>query len=277
MKYYRKHPILNENLEVDNPVGLKFYPWAFGLNQLRRKYYSLVDATLIYASHGYEIQESFGISREKIFLTHNSPDTDVIAQTRTRLEEQGPEPVNPRRILHLGRLVKWKRVDLLIEAMATLYASYEDIELHIIGAGPEEQRLKKLASQKVPEHSIKFLGSIYDPEALAAEIMTSSIYVLAGMGGLSINEAMAYGKAVICSKCDGTEKDLVIDGENGFFFREGDAMDLASKIELLLNDPETCKLMGARARSLIEEKINLETVTQGFMNCFDYLMQSKDK
>lgn len=276
MKYYRKHPVLNENLEVDNPVGLKFYPWAFGLNQMRRKYYKLVDATLIYASHGYEIQESFGISREKIFLTHNSPDTDVIALTRRRLEEQGPGPVNPKRILHLGRLVKWKRVDLLIEAVAKLYTKHEDIELHIIGAGPEEQNLKKLARLKAPEHSIKFLGSIYDPESLATEIMTSSIYVLAGMGGLSINEAMAYGKAVICSKCDGTEKDLVTDGENGFFFQEGDAMDLASKIELLLNDPAKCQLMGANALSVIDQKINLETVTQGFMNCFDYLMQGKD-
>jgi glycosyltransferase involved in cell wall biosynthesis len=157
MKYYRKHPVLNENLEVDNPVGLKFYPWAFGLNQMRRKYYSLVDATLIYASHGYEIQESFGISREKIFLTHNSPDTDVIALTRRKLEEQDLGPVNPKRILHLGRLVKWKRVDLLIEAVAKLYTKHEDIELHIIGAGPEEQNLKKLARLKAPEHSIKFL------------------------------------------------------------------------------------------------------------------------
>jgi len=275
MRYYRKHPVLNENLEVDNPVGLKFYPWAFGLNQLRRKYYSLVDATLIYASHGYEIQQSFGISKEKIFLTHNSPDTDVIAQTRRRLEEESPVPVNPGRILHLGRLVKWKRVDLLIEAVAQLYPKHKDIELRIIGAGPEEQSLKKLAREKVPEHSIKFLGSIYDPEALAREIMSSSIYVLAGMGGLSINEAMAYGKPVICSKCDGTEKDLVSDGENGFFFQEGDATDLASKIEFLLNDPAKCQLMGANALSVIEQKINLETVTQGFMNCFDYLMDNK--
>ena len=55
MKYYREHPILNENLEVDNPEGLMFYPWAFGLNQMRKRYYRLVDATMIYASHGFEI------------------------------------------------------------------------------------------------------------------------------------------------------------------------------------------------------------------------------
>jgi glycosyltransferase involved in cell wall biosynthesis len=276
MKYYRKSPVLNENLEVENPVGLKFYPWAFGLNQMRRKYYRLVDVSMIYASHGFDIHESFGLNREKIFLTYNSPDTETIALTRQKLMEQGVEVSNPKRILHLGRLVKWKRVDLLIEAVSQLSAKHESIELYIIGAGPEEENLKQLA-QKAPEGSIKFLGGIYDPEKLAREIMSSAIYVLAGMGGLSINEAMAYGKPVICSKCDGTEKDLVIDGVNGFFFKEGDAPDLASKIEILLNDPARCQAMGEKATAVIEEKINMATVTQRFMNCFEYLMLNKNR
>jgi len=276
MKYYKKAPVLNENLEVDNPVGLKFYPWAIGLNQMRRKYYSMVDATMIYASHGFEIQESFGIKREKIFLTHNSPDTELISSTRSRLKEEGVGTVHPKRILHLGRLVKWKRVDLLIEAVAKLSAKHKDIELHIIGEGPEEKDLKKLAVRLAPEQSIKFLGSIYDPEALAREIMASAIYVLAGMGGLSINETMAYGLPVICSRCDGTERDLVDEGVNGLFFQEGDAVDLASKIELLLNDPERSRQMGENSLALIDQKINLETVAQGFMNCFDHLMQTKN-
>ena len=272
MSYYRKYPVLNENLEVENPVGLKFYPWAIGLNQMRRKYYRLVDATMIYASHGFDIHESFGLSREKIFLTYNSPDTETIALSRQKLLEQGVRASNPKRIFHLGRLVKWKRVDLLIEAVSQLSTKHKSIELYIIGAGPEEAKLKRLAEQNAPEGTIKFLGSIYDPEALAREIMASSIYVLAGMGGLSINEAMAYGKPVICSKCDGSEKDLVINGVNGLYFRDGDADDLASKIELLLNDPAGCQAMGEKSLRLIEEKINLATVTQEFVNCFEYLM-----
>ncbi len=276
MKYYRKHPILNENLEVDNPVGLMFYPWAFGLNQMRKRYYRLVDATMIYASHGFEIQEGFGIDRDNIFLTYNSPDTDKIAKTRNQLKEQGVLVANPKRILHLGRLVKWKRVDLLIEAVSQLSAKHDTIELYIIGAGPEEQNLKRLAELKAPGGRIKFLGSIYDPEDLAKEIIASAIYVLAGMGGLSINEAMAFGKPVICSKCDGTERDLVIDGVNGLYFQEGDAFDLASKIDMLLNDPVKIQAMGENAQPLTDEKINLEIITQRFANCFEHLMQKTE-
>jgi len=57
----------------------------------------------------------------------------------------------------------------------------------------------------------------------------SSVYVLAGMGGLSINDAMAYGLPVICSVCDGTERDLVTHHGNGLFFRENNVVDLSVK------------------------------------------------
>jgi glycosyltransferase involved in cell wall biosynthesis len=101
--------------------------------------------------------------------------------------------------------------------------------------------------------------------------MASSVYVLAGMGGLSINEAMAYGKPVICSRCDGTERDLVKDCENGLYFQEGNAKDLADKIGILLKDPFQGRRMGEHSLSVIEQKINLETVTRRFMDCFTYL------
>lgn len=274
IKYYRNHPILNENLDVESPSGLKFYLWALALNQLRIRYYRLADATMIYASHGFQIHESFGIPREKIFLTYNSPDTTLIAETRQKLKNEGVSTANPKKILHVGRLVKWKRVDLLIEAISQLVDRNGSIELHIIGTGPEEQNLKEMAQIKAAG-AIKFLGGIYNPEQLAREFLSSSIYVLAGMGGLSINEAMAYGKPVICSRCDGTERDLITDGFNGTFFKEGDVADLTSKIELLLNDPVLCRTMGKNSLSIIEDRINLETVTQRFMDCFEYLTHSR--
>jgi len=271
ISHYRKHPVINENLEVDQPGGWKFYPWAVGLNQMRKRIYRMAAATMIYASHGFGIQEGFGVPGEKIFLTHNSPDTTSIEKIRLQLSGEGVSVTNPKRILHLGRLVKWKRVDLLIEAVAQLAVRHGDIELCVIGAGPEEQNLKALARQKLPEGVARFTGGIYDPESLGREIMAAGIYVLAGMGGLSINEAMAYGKPVICSRCDGTERDLVTEGVNGYFFREGDAGDLASKMELLLTDPGKMKEMGDNSLRVISEKINLETVTRRFVDCFESL------
>jgi len=164
---------------------------------------------------------------------------------------------------------------LIIDAVSQLYKTHGNVELSIVGSGPEEENLKRLARLKLPEARIKFHGAIYDSEALAEEIISSAIYVLGGIGGLSINEAMAYGKPVICSRCDGTEKDLISDGNSGFFFKEGDALDLASKIELLLDNPDKSQDMGINALSVIKQKVNLETVSQRYANCFEYLIQAK--
>ena len=100
----------------------------------------------------------------------------------------------------------------------------------------------------------------------------SSVYVLAGMGGLSINDAMGYSLPIICSVCDGTEKDLVTDGVNGYFFKEKNAVDLADKIVSVLSDPEKAKQMGEASYRVIREKINLETVSQRYMDAFNYVM-----
>ena len=44
---------------------------------------------------------------------------------------------------HIGRLVKWKRVDLLIDAFTKVIASHPDAELVVVGDGPELDNLKK--------------------------------------------------------------------------------------------------------------------------------------
>ncbi|MFO7668342.1 MAG: glycosyltransferase family 4 protein [Bacteroidales bacterium] len=227
IKYYRKYTVYNENLEIESP----------------------------------------GISRDRIFLTYNSPDTDKISETRIMLEEKGLALKKPGKILHLGRLVKWKRVDLLIEAISHLYKSHDYIELSIIGSGPEEENLKRMARMKLPEGAVKFHGAIYDSEELAGEIISSAVYVLGGMGGLSINEAMAYGLPVICSRCDGTERDLISDGHNGLFFKEGDADDLASKIETLLRDPDKSQANARPCRYFCRISLLLQTFSQCEFGC----------
>jgi glycosyltransferase involved in cell wall biosynthesis len=273
--YYRKYPVVNENLEVENPRGVMFYPWAVVLDMLRKRYYRLADATMIYSSLGVGIQRSFGIPEKDIFVTYNSPDSSTLLGIRDVLLERGGVEEHAERIIHVGRLVKWKRVDLLIEAVSLLSGSHPGIELVIIGTGPEQARLEALSKEKEAAGRIRFLGGIYDAEVLAKELLSSAVYVLAGMGGLSLNEAMALGKPVICSRCDGTEVDLVEDGISGLYFKEGDASDLASKIASLLDDPEKRVRMGENALRVIREKINLETVVQRFMDCFNYVLSKK--
>jgi len=170
--------------------------------------------------------------------------------------------------------VAWKKVDLLIKAFAKVKKEYKNAELLIIGYGSKRQELEQLSINLHLEKSIKFLGGIYDPGLLGQYLLASSIYVLAGMGGLSINEAMCYNLPIICSVCDGTEKKLVRGGFNGLFFRENDEDDLAKKIMYLFANPKLRKWMGNNSEYIIRNEINIHTVIRGYLNAFQYLAKT---
>jgi glycosyltransferase involved in cell wall biosynthesis len=240
--------------------------------ELRRLGYRLPAAHLNYVDEAYVIYGSYGVPRERIFITYNSPDTDEMREIEKTLPlHSALLPPCRRRIIHIGRLVEWKRVDLLIRAFTNVCRSFSDAELLIVGSGPVEQALKDQCEELGVSKSVRFVGGVYDPVLLAEYLRVSTVYVLAGMGGLSINDAMFHRLPVICSVCDGTEKKLVRDGYNGRFFREGDEVDLTTKLRELLADPARCREMGLRSRQIIDEEINIHTLIDGYVRAFKYV------
>ena len=100
----------------------------------------------------------------------------------------------------------------------------------------------------------------------------SSIYVLAGMGGLSINDAMTYGMPVLCAVCDSTERDLVMEGKNGYFFKDGDADSLADRIREMFESPERCKEMGKESERMIREICDIAALV-GYLKAFQEILR----
>lgn len=272
--FFRAQPMWDESMNLKSR-GAAFFIRQWLTTYIRKYCYSKIAGTLNYSTAAYDILPSYGVKKEKIHVTYNSTDTEALLRERENvLAAPRVLPPNERRILHIGRLVKWKRVDLLINALPRILAQFPDTELVIVGDGPELNNLKQQAEQMQLSKHIRFAGSIYKPEELGAYMNESSVYVLAGMGGLSINDAMTYGMPVICSVCDSTERDLVIEGQNGFFFREGDADSLAEKITTLFTSPELCKKMGKESQRRILEEINIDTVSQRYMKAFDEVLHS---
>ena len=241
---------------------------------LQRQLYNFVDAHVNYIEEAYDIYGSYGVPREKIFITYNSPDTDHYLAVRAKIEQEEPIlPENNFRIIHVSRLVEWKRVDMLVEAVANLKEEFPRIELLVIGSGPELDNLIKQAAQRNVSDAIRFLGGVYEVELLGKYLMASSIYILAGMGGLSINDAMIFGLPVICSVCDGTEKYLVKEGYNGLYFENGNQKSLEEKISYLFKNPALGKQMGEKSTGIIKNEINIHTVVDGYMRAFNYVLR----
>jgi glycosyltransferase involved in cell wall biosynthesis len=236
---------------------------------LRKRAFTRASAHLNYIDEAREILGSYGVPSERIFVTANSPDTDRYKEAEKHIERLPPLlPANPYRIIHVGRLVAWKRVDLLIEAVSLLRSQFPDLELVVVGFGPEEVNLKALAEKLGVAQSVRFVGGVYETEMLGRYFAASSIYVLAGMGGLSINDAMFFRMPVVCSVCDGTERLLVRHGHNGYFFEDGDVRDLAEKIAGILRDAQLRAAMAQNSRRIIDEEINIHTVVERYVAAF---------
>lgn len=275
-EYYFGGKNLNEDFSSNRNISFRGYLWFRGVTTVRRLYLRRADAHIYYTDEAREIIGSYGVPQEKIFITSNSPDTDELLAAYEKVRQEEPIlPENPYRLIHVGRLVKWKRVDLIIDTVKNLREKYPSIELVVVGFGPEEENLKKYAVEQGVADRVRFVGGVYDSVSLGRYLHTSAIYVLAGMGGLSINDAMCFGKPVVCSVADGTEKRLVREGYNGHYFENGSADSLTEKIDLLLADGEKVKIFGERSLRIIQDEVNIHNVLREYVRAFEYAVKSK--
>lgn len=198
-----------------------------------------------------------------------------------RIREKGKVILNPvtedipprsckhkKVIVAMGRLTKQKNYPILIRAAAIVHKNHPEYIFEIYGQGELEDELKELSYNLGQIDYVLFKG--YSQNVLE-KIVDADIYVLSSdYEGLpnSLIEAMCMGFPVISSDCPaGGPRELIVDGENGLLFQKGDPVDLASKIEMLLNDNLYKEKLGREAGNLIE-KVNSERIVREWEKCW---------
>jgi glycosyltransferase involved in cell wall biosynthesis len=169
-----------------------------------------------------------------------------------RLEDfNGVEPYRHPRpyILGIGRHVKQKGFDVLIEAFAA--SGLGSYDLTLAGDGPERADLEKLAQKMLIEARVKFIGRA-DRATAVGLFRGCEFFVLPSRQeplGIVNLEAMAAGKAVIASRTGGVPE-IVTDGETGLLVPPGDAAALAGALRRLTGDTalRECLADGGRER-----------------------------
>lgn len=272
LTYYAKGGVASETMQTTLKPGSLGFKLKYSLLKYSyKRAFNLVDAHVDYTEEAYEIFGSYGVPKEKIFIIYNSPDTDLILADKAKIEGTNTIlPENSLRLLHVGRLVKWKRVDMLINVFKQLLTQFPTAELVIIGTGLEEQILRNQVIALGIEQNVVFTGGVYEMTTLGQYFNASLVYVLAGMGGLSINDAMCFDKPIVCAVADGTEKKLVRDGYNGYIFEDGNAEDLFKKLTVLLSDPEKTRQMGLNSGQIIRYEVNIHVVIENYQKAFEY-------
>lgn len=189
-----------------------------------------------------------GFDRERIRVIPNGVD----------VERYRPDPATPRfpdpTVLYLGRLKRYKGVDLVVRAVGLLRDRGVVVRFLVAGRGDFEPELRRLRHELELEDRVELLGYVGE-EAKVDLFRRAWIHVLASEKegwGLTNLEAGACATPTVASDAPGL-RDSVRDGETGLLVPHGDVAALADALGTLVADADLRERLGRNARSFALE------------------------
>lgn len=155
----------------------------------------------------------------------------------------------PLRMIQVCNLIALKRVDVTIRAFAALQKQYADMELVIVGQGPERAALEALCQALNVADRVRFLGQLPN-ETVFGELCQSTYFVMVSKPegfGIVYLEAMAAGCITVGTEGEGIA-DVICSGENGFLLPADDPDAIAQVIRQCISDPEKAKTIAQRGQ-----------------------------
>lgn len=208
-------------------------------NWLRKRFYRLANALLLYGHFGKALAMQRGFRPEQLHVVYNALDYEAqraaresatpaeLQATRRRLFGESTAPV----LVSCGRLVAYRELGSVLEALALLRSRGRDFNLLLIGDGPERASLEDQARRLgVP---VVFYGACYDERELSRLIMCADLTVSPGNVGLTAMQSLAYGTPVLTHDNpweQAPESESLEPGVTGQLFQWRDVDDMADQI-----------------------------------------------
>lgn len=232
------------------------------------------DAVFAMGTNAYNSCINLGIRKDKVFM-HPQCAVDYSKLPTSNIKFKY-NLENRKVILFLGRIVKLKGLDYLIESFSLLEKNENKVSLMIAGDGPDRIKYEELA-KKLGIKSILFVGRVSKKD-IASYYNACDIFVLPSIfhkqsydpWGLVINEAMAFGKPIIATNAVGASTDMIKDGYNGYIAKEKNVGELFESMKKILSDEEKMRVMGETSRKIFEENNN-------YVDFSETLIQSIEK
>lgn len=157
-------------------------------------------------------------------------------------------PEGVPRFLFIGRLMWYKGLRIILDALARLHKENVDFRMIFVGGGGDEEEVKAYAAELGLGKKVIFTGVVSDRSLLRAWYTLADLFLFPSTfdtNGLVVREAAACNTAsvIIHNSC---ASEGVKDGRNGFLIEEN-AESLASKIRSLIIAPEKMKTVGLTA------------------------------
>lgn len=258
--------------QAGNPYSLPIKRW------MSKRYLSLVDHTLAYSTKGaaYLAELQSGVSNN-ITVCYNGLEIDPLLEKENEYRAKGQvlrhqEQADKKKIfLYVGGMLAEKNVPLLLKAFTRLLENESSL-LWLVGDGPDLQKIKELAETLKPTN-IKFWGRVI--EDVDVFFAAADYFVLPGVGGLALNQALFWRLPCIVSEADGTEDDLIFENITGFRFILDDENSLKNALQKCFNLPNEQKIsFGETGRNLVLERSNVNEMVKTFLTTIQQLAVS---
>lgn len=189
------------------------------------------------------LEKDLGVNPRKLVILPVIPNMRFIASALPRFNLRLRCP----QFSHIGlmacRLVPQKGVAWALYAMRILVRTHPHVGLVIVGSGPDERRLKKIARDMAP-NAIIFVPWTED---VTSYYKGSDFFLLPSLyegWGLTVVEAMAHSLPVVATPV-GCVPELIDSGKNGYIIPHGDPAGIAEAMRAMCGDPV---LLGKLAR-----------------------------
>ena len=151
-------------------------------------------------------------------------------------------------LLFVGRLMWYKGIRIILDALSEISAKGLDFRMVFIGKGTDEKEIRKYCSDLMLDDKCLFIGPVYDREALRAWYTRADLFLFPSTfdtNGLVVREAAACDLPAVLIRGSAAAED-VTDDRNAFLIEE-DAASMAARLTELLPDKERLQKTGEAA------------------------------
>ena len=179
-------------------------------------------------------------------LPRGRVDEELVAQTCRDYDLPEGLPV----FLFLGRMMWYKGIRIILDALKELSDSGRDFRMVFVGGGTDRDEIVDYCNKLGLEGRVFFCPAIHDRNIVRAWYCRANLFLFPSSfdtNGLVVREAAACGLASVLIRGSCAAED-VDDGETGFLIEEN-SQSMAEKLETLCQCPETVKRVGLQAQS----------------------------